>query len=48
MRSVDGRNYEPEEWRIWGFVPETTLQAWETMEKGKKVLQTSSLAKKAK
>jgi len=48
MRSVDGRNYEPEEWRIWGFVPETTLQAWETMEKGKKALQTSSLAKKAK
>ncbi|CAI4210988.1 unnamed protein product [Parascedosporium putredinis] len=48
MRAVDGKTYKGEEWRIWGFEPETTLQAWESMEHGKKLLQTSSLAKRAK
>ncbi|PKS09361.1 hypothetical protein jhhlp_003975 [Lomentospora prolificans] len=48
MRAVDGRTYEPEEWRIWGFEPDTTLQAWESMERGKKLLQTSGLSKRAK
>lgn len=48
MRSIDGKDFQPEEWRIWGFENETTLRAWERMERGKKLLQESGLAKRAK
>ncbi|SPN99762.1 uncharacterized protein DNG_02613 [Cephalotrichum gorgonifer] len=43
MRSVDGKNYEPEEWKVWGFEEEMTLEAWEEMKRGEKILQNSGL-----
>lgn len=49
MRSVDTRGgYVPEEWKVWGFEDEMTLESWQEMERGKKALESSGLEKRVK
>lgn len=48
MRSVDSRGYVPEEWKVWGFEDEMTLDAWQEMERGKKALESSGLDKRVR
>jgi protein MBA1 len=49
MRSVDiTSGYQPEEWKVWGFEPETTLKAYVDMDRGTKALEQSELEQRAR